>query len=700
MYVNVCRDYLEMDFVFKVLRSNPKEYKWLKLVLSLPIGFGVGAAFYTILLGQSSLPEFLQHYLGTLFCFTFSIGYATSAQIRCMSWLIIPNLFSRSGRSFVHTLALICLIQGPITNIILNGKVAILSFKCASELFKNHSLTKISLSRKPMEDALMEMKKKDFHLERLADQMRQAFGRIENEIESQREVEKIREKTQTIDVAEHSESRADFIDIRRQIEETDSDADTAEKQYAKKGDYRCQDVFNLGIENCERSIDNIYHKCLNRVKIIGFIICKLISIKFVCNIIKLVPNLIGYTCDSMPEIGSGFGEVYVEEKAMVESFSSSEDVSFQYKMITPAQSLNITTVEELQQNMIHEFENREYWINATKELTLRVLAFTFILLLKSSYDYTTNYLSNLDFDNFYVTNYFRHIDKRREIRGKKKLLPLLKVEKNYLVSSFTCKLLTKERKKLVSGTFLLIFRFVIILSIVLLDHVIFTVLFIIRNQSRIDYHQKGYQKVLVKTEGKGFLSNIMRMLLHSFSKEHSIDEISTNFPCLPDPVLSGVETIHKIIGLYIIVWLLLLTQSYALRLRRPIAGFFFRRREKIRTLHLYNNTLKRREGFIDYMKTRVHNLAHAKQLEREYSIRYSLMRTLANCFSCVDNQLKKTTVCLICEERLNLNNLLCPQTECGCIYCNECWRVMSRMCPGCSENETGVENDLKLQIER
>lgn len=125
-----------MDFTFKYLRSNPEEYKWLKLVLGLPIGFGVGTAFYVILLGQSSLPSVIQHYLGTIFCVTFSIGYATSAQIRCMSWLIIPNLFSKSGRSFLYTLAFICMLQGPITNIFLNGKMAILSFKCASELFR------------------------------------------------------------------------------------------------------------------------------------------------------------------------------------------------------------------------------------------------------------------------------------------------------------------------------------------------------------------------------------------------------------------------------------------------------------------------------------------------------------------------------------------------------------------------------------
>lgn len=684
-----------MDFTFKYLRSNPEEYKWLKLVLGLPIGFGVGTAFYVILLGQSSLPSVIQHYLGTIFCVTFSIGYATSAQIRCMSWLIIPNLFSKSGRSFLYTLAFICMLQGPITNIFLNGKMAILSFKCASELFQNQSLTKMSLSRKPMEDALMELTRNDFHLERFSNQMRRAFSQIENEIESQGEVEKIRKKTQMIDDAEHTESRAESIDMRRQIEETDSDADTVEKQYAKKGDYRCQDVFNSGIENCKRSVDNLYNRCLDSVKVIGFIICKLVAIHFVCNVIKLVPNLIGYTCDSMPVIGSGFGEVYIEEKAVVESFVSRGDVSFQYKMITPAQSLklNLTTIEELQKNMMHEFEKREYWINIMKELTIRVLSFTFVLILKSSYDYTKNYLSDLDFDNFYVTNYFQHIDKRREISGKKKLLPLRKIERNYLVFSFTCKLLKKERRKLVSGTFLLFFRFVIFVNIFLLDRVIFTVLSIIRNQTRIDYRQRGYQKILIKTEGNGFLSNIMRMMLHRLSKEHSIDEISTNFPCLPDPFLPDDMIIYKIVGLYTVIWLLLLTQSYALRLRRPVAAFFFRHREKTRSLYLYNNTLKRRAGYIHYMKTQVHNLAKEKQLEREYSIFYSLLKAFAKCFSCVENQLKKRIVCLICEERLTSNNLIYPQTECGCIYCNECWKEVGSMCPGCLEND--VESGLK-----
>ena len=44
-----------------------------------------------------------------------------------------------------------------------------------------------------------------------------------------------------------------------------------------------------------------------------------------------------------------------------------------------------------------------------------------------------HYLSELQYDNVYITKYFKHIDARRKADGKKTLLPLKKFEKKDII---------------------------------------------------------------------------------------------------------------------------------------------------------------------------------------------------------------------------------------------------------------------------
>ncbi|XP_029643469.1 E3 ubiquitin-protein ligase DCST1-like [Octopus sinensis] len=670
--------------IIKVLKSDPSEYRWLKAIVGFPIGLFISLAFYVVILSQSSLPVLIQQYLGAIFCILYSFGYAFSAQVRCMAWLVVPNLFGRGGRSFIHTIAVMYLVQGPINSIVLNGKIVVSSFRCASELIRNHSVSRFEFSRKPLETALFELKKSDSKLTKLSNKMKQSFSKIEDEIESQTEVRSLKEETEAIDKNQRNEPRVDMIENKRKIEADDTDADTIEKRYAKKSDYRCQSIFNSGINNCKQAIDNIYNKCIDKVKVIGPIVCQIVAFNFVCNVFKLVPNLIGYTCDSMPVLGTGFGEVYVQEKAMLDSFGSNDQLNFQYKVIDPERRVNITTLKELQKSIMHTFKKRQVWINFFQDMLMNILGFTFLLILVHSYSYTKNYLVDLNFDNIYITAYFRRIDIRRAMAGKMTLLPLRKFEENTLVTPLSCRILKGERKKIISGTLMLIVRYVVILNIVMFDWIIYTVLNIIKNQSRIDYHQKGFQKIEVAILGSGFMSDIVRTMLNSFTQKHTIDEITTNFLCLPKPVKTDKRIIYQTLAFYIAVWFLMLSESFALRLRRLIAAFFFRRREKSRILYLYNSTLKKRRGYINYMKEYVSSLAKQKRLAEKHGLINALIRTFPRLDSCLKRLPGMKPVCLICADKLkNGAGQLCSNMNCMSRYCSVCWCDMEYRCYAC-----------------
>lgn len=57
--------------------------------------------------------------------------------------------------------------------------------------------------------------------------------------------------------------------------------------------------------------------------------------------------------------------------------------------------------------------------------------------------------------------------------------------------------------------------------------------------------------------------------------------------------------------IYFAVWASIFIESYGLRLRRVICSFFYRKREKIRVLYLYNQMLKKRKIFISHMRKKI-----------------------------------------------------------------------------------------------
>lgn len=58
-----------------------------------------------------------------------------------------------------------------------------------------------------------------------------------------------------------------------------------------------------------------------------------------------------------------------------------------------------------------------------------LIALMCVRLMFVSQKYNDNYLIKIDYDNIYITQYFRNIDNRRKEAGKLSVLPLNKVTK-------------------------------------------------------------------------------------------------------------------------------------------------------------------------------------------------------------------------------------------------------------------------------
>ncbi|XP_067649106.1 E3 ubiquitin-protein ligase DCST1-like [Haliotis asinina] len=211
---------------------------------------------------------------------------------------------------------------------------------------------------------------------------------------------------------------------------------------------------------------------------------------------------------------------------------------------------------------------------ATKKSTSKLPA--------GAYLYEKNYLTDFKYDNIYTTKYFRHIDFRRKQKGKTVLLPLKKIEEKKVIYPTYRKLMASEKSKL---TCTIIRLCVEICTAIRLCVQICT---IIRLYAHLYNHHVVCRsvspscrkhRVNINVQGRGFISEIVRLFLFNLNSKHEIHHLSTNADCLRTPTKVDTRIIVTIYCIYVCVWVFMYFEAYGLRLRRQICCFFYRKKK-------------------------------------------------------------------------------------------------------------------------
>lgn len=85
------------------------------------------------------------------------------------------------------------------------------------------------------------------------------------------------------------------------------------------------------------------------------------------------------------------------------------------------------SVEEASKMILNEFERKKSVFDILMYFLKRILSFIFVYIIFKSVSYHKSYLTKIEFDNYFLTNYFKKIDKRRKLNNQRTLLPLKKV---------------------------------------------------------------------------------------------------------------------------------------------------------------------------------------------------------------------------------------------------------------------------------
>ena len=146
-------------------------------------------------------------------------------------------------------------------------------------------------------------------------------------------------------------------------------------------------------------------------------------------------------------------------------------------------------------------------------------------------------MSEIDFKNYFITDYFKKIELRRLKAGRSHLFPLRKIESKYFVDINSSKKISKEFEGYSGVMLTTVLQISTTTIFVFLDFMYYESLDLIRRHSLINYKQTGFHDFNITVNGTGFIADMMRSAVDGFNVKVDVNVLLTNEPCLPKPVL-------------------------------------------------------------------------------------------------------------------------------------------------------------------
>ncbi|XP_018335515.1 E3 ubiquitin-protein ligase DCST1 [Agrilus planipennis] len=682
-------------FLKPLLFSDENEHKALKIVCKFVFGLLLGIAFYEMIIVDLSFPPTISFSVGALASLLLAFGFAFSLQIRCITLLTFPTFGGKAGRGVLKALVLTFIISGPVQNISNNGKEIVRVYSCTIWLTSNLTKTRVELIFKPFMEAIFGLKNDVAEVKETIQTIRDVSSPIVDEVEGEQEVIRLREENDYLDSKLDDTKRSDELKKKYSTKGEQNEAERYQKMYLEKVELRCEYQLSKASNKCRDMFAKAYDTCYDTVTwFAAWLLCWPMKLTFVCNIAQALGG--SSRCDPSKAVDPGFGEGYFYLKRSTDELTQNfKDVRLQYKVPKVPQLLDYRDASDTAKAMMHDVQRKKDILDKIIKLLMRLLAFVFLKIIIKSQTYHDKYLREIQFDNIYITKYFRRIDARRYANGKHTLLPLKKIERKKLIDPRSAVPLQTERGQLFGQTLRLALEIVTATTFILLDRLLYETLMVVRHHGRIDYIQTGHHDMTIKVKGTGLIAGLLRSVVKGFNFKKRIKSYKTNQGCLPNPALLPNYYLYKIFGIYFVVWCLIISQAYALRLRRVICSYFYRKREKRRVLYLYNETLKRRVAFMRHMEQKVKKMARQQRLRENLNICAVLRTKYPKIFNWLKMFKTARRKCIICGDPEPLiptgkpgDYEKCKTPTCHFVHCAECWEDVGKQCFACKESPT------------
>uniref|UniRef100_A0A8D8RE87 DC-STAMP domain-containing protein 1 n=2 Tax=Cacopsylla melanoneura TaxID=428564 RepID=A0A8D8RE87_9HEMI len=283
-----------------------------------------------------------------------------------------------------------------------------------------------------------------------------------------------------------------------------------ENKYSQKLEYRCQGMLNRASSKCRSTFSRLYDTCWDKLHwSVNWALCWPLKLTFICNF----ASTMGDSCEPGKHVPPGYGRGFVSlndtQNQMKGQF---QDVRMQYKVakfVKVPQSVKDTF--DSSSELLAKFTEKKNFVDFILWFVVKcVLAYSFRRVLLKSEEYQRLYLEDIQYDNNYITDYFRKIDNRRRMQFKQTLLPLKKIEKKKFIDPYSFSI---DWKEIGSPLIKLFLETVPITFFIIVDYVFYETLDLIRRHSHIEYTQVGHHNLSFKVKGTGMIAALVRSVI-------------------------------------------------------------------------------------------------------------------------------------------------------------------------------------------
>ncbi|XP_059788816.1 DC-STAMP domain-containing protein 2 [Balaenoptera ricei] len=600
--------------------------------------------------------------VGTLTLAAFlSLGMGFSRQVRVTVLLLLPQAFSKQGRTLLLVAAFGLVLQGPCANTLRNFTRASEAVACGAELALNQTAEVLERARQPLVSALNKIKAIAQKAKEVADRVRKFFRSIMDGVKHiARALRNVWYWLLHIGDVCNSELGNPYL--------------------------KCARVFDDAKDSCMQVIPQAYHLCYVLMPF-KLMLCGLAS---VVQVFCIIP---------------GYIQTFLRESMVtpVRRLINQVRQEFEFNMTaTHHFSVDLNASRSLSQVALDLHEAVSMKLHRVRE-ALALMGYTTPLLLMLLYlqalCYRYRYLNWDNFDNFYITSRFLRMDAVRSVAGLPTVLPLSAREARQYIQPGSIFLSQWEQIFYILATFHLIRHLLLVFLLVFLDYAIFWVLDLARYQLQGEIVARSPVLISITVEGTGSTGKIYRDLVSAFDvlQQGNITILSQRCLLRPsEPNTTGYIVIGVMYGLCFFITLF---GNYVSRLRRVICASYYPSREQERISYLYNVLLSRRTKLL----AALHRSVRRRAADQGHM---SVLQVLARRCSClapfISHSRQQQSYCLGCgqpQDEGDTENLVsCSTPGCRGLFCLTCFRLLDNTCSVCA-SPLSYQGELDLELD-
>ncbi|XP_072588596.1 DC-STAMP domain-containing protein 2 [Vulpes vulpes] len=600
--------------------------------------------------------------VGTLTLATFlSLGMGFSRQVRVTVFLLLPQAFSKHGRTLLLVAAFGLVLQGPCANMLRNFTQASEAVACGAELALNQTAEVLERAKQPLVSALSKIKAIAQKTKAVADRVRKFFRSIMDGVKHiARALRNVWYWLLHIGDVCNSELGNPYV--------------------------KCAHVFENAKDNCMMLIPRAHHLCYVFMPF-KLVLCGLAS---VVQVFCVIPKYI------QPFLRKTLGTPVMKLINRVrQEFEFNVTVAHHFSVdLNASRSLSQVALDLKEAVTLKLYHVRE---------ALALMGYTTPLLLTILYLqallYRYCYLNWISYDNVYITSRFLHMEAVRSRAGLPTVLPLSAHEARHYIQPGSIFLSRWEQIFYVLAIFNLVRHLLLVLLLVFLDYAVFWVLDLARHQLQGEIVARSPVLVSITVEGTGYTGNVYRDLVSAFDvlQQSNISILSQHCLLRPsEPSSTGYVVIGIMYGLCFFVTLF---GSYVSRLRRVICASYYPSQEQERISYLYDLLLSRRSSPL----AALHRTVRRRAADQGHT---SVLQELATRFSClnpvVSHFWQHQDYCLGCGQphaQEDIENFVsCSTPGCQGLFCPTCFRLLHNTCSVCAA-PLSHQGDLDLELD-